>query len=333
MSEQVTTQRQPTNYEQVYEFHKMFGHPIALEPQLNIFDENPELVQFRISQIEEEFAELNTALEKKDFIECIDAICDLMYFVYGSFLAFGLNFDAYEPKPKVRNFNCPQNNIDIFKTDTSGLQTQMSMLTQALSLISLSAEEKNFAYMIKFFAKLEAVCRSIATLLGVDINVCFAEVHRSNMTKLCLTEEIATRTVADYVQKKITRDTLLEGVNDENTRAKIMEEYKAYDDPDFRYDGVKYWIVYDKATTKILKSIDFEKPRLASVIGLDLTAKQEQSADDSTDMVELGDGTDDGDDVDDTDDGDDVVDNVDNVNDINESEVLMTTNNAYTSMS
>lgn len=281
MSEQ--TLSMPTNFEQVREFHKMFNHPIASEPQLGVFDKNPALVQFRISQVEEEFAELTSAFDKKDFIECIDAICDLMYFVYGSFLVFGVDFDQYEPKPKVRNFNCPQNNTKIFKTDTSAFQTQVTMLKQALSLVTLSAEEKDFANMIKFFAKLETICRSISTLLGVDINICFAEVHRSNMTKLCLTEEIAVRTVTDYVQKKATRDSLLKETEDENERAKIMEEYKAYDDPDFKYDGTKYWIVYDKATTKILKSVDFEKPRLASVIGLDMTKHTQETQDEEKD--------------------------------------------------
>jgi hypothetical protein len=152
----------------------------------------------------------------------------------------------------------------------------VSLLKQALSLISLSSEDKDFANMIKFYAKLEAICHSIATLLGVDINLCFAEVHRSNMTKLCLTEEIAIRTVADYVLKKIIRDSLLEGIDDLEKRAKIIEDNKAYEEPSYKYDGVKYWIVYDNATTKILKSIDFEKPRLASVIGLDVIADAEE---------------------------------------------------------
>lgn len=258
----------PTNYKQVEEFHIKFNHPIALEPQVDVFDINPKLVQFRYSQVEEEFNELNTAFENKDFIECIDAICDLMYFVYGSFLAFGVNFDTYEPMPKVRDFNCAPNNLNVFTVDDSAFRTQMSLLRQALSLITLSSEEKDFANMIKFFAKLETTCRSIGTLLGVNVDACFAEVHRSNMTKLCMNEDIAIRTVEDYIQKKVKRDALLEGVSDVNQRAKIMEDNKAYEDPHYKYDGTKYWIVYDRATTKILKSIDFENPKLASIIEL-----------------------------------------------------------------
>lgn len=267
-----TEQNNPTNYEQVKEFHTMFNHPVASSPYRDVSESNPKLVEFRISQVEEEFNELVDAIKKEDFIECIDAICDLMYFVYGSFLVFGVDFDEYEYKSKVRNFGCCTNNTDVFVADKSGLQTQMAILSQALALIQLSHEEKDFDTMLKFFAKLEAVCKSIGTLLGVDVNKCFAEVHRSNMTKLCLTEDIAIQTVQTYLKAKQTRDQLLSTAETNEQKEKIMFDYKAYEDPDYKYDGSKYWIVYDKATTKILKSDGFEKPKLADVIDLDLTA-------------------------------------------------------------
>lgn len=263
-----TTEKTMTNFEQVAEFHRVFNHPIETEPQVNVFDENPKLVKFRYSQVKEEFEELIVAIEKKDFIECIDAICDLMYFVYGSFLVFGVNFDKYEPMPRVINFNCPANNVDVFNNDISALEMQISTLRQSLTLIELSEEEKDFSNLIKFYAKLETTCRSIATLLGIDVDLCFAEVHRSNMTKLCLTEDIAIKTVEDYNKKKQLRDDLLKDVTDNNVIAKIIEENKVYDLPTYKYDGTKYWIVYDKATTKILKSVGFENPQLASVINL-----------------------------------------------------------------
>ncbi len=267
----MTESNRISNFEQVREFHTMFNHPIATQPYLDVFDANPKLVEFRISQVEEEFNELKVAVDNKDFIECIDAICDLMYFVYGSFLVFGVNFDQYEPKPKIRNFGCEKNNVDVFVSDISGLQTQISILAQALAVVQLAYEEKDFDNMLKFFAKLEAVCKSIGTLLGVDVDACFAEVHRSNMTKLCLSEDIAIQTVQTYLKLKQTRDELLSSAETVEQRAKIMEEHKAYEDPTYKYDGSKYWIVYDKATTKILKSNGFEKPKLANIIGLDLT--------------------------------------------------------------
>ena len=264
-----TNSMNPTNFEQVAEFHRMFNHPIESEPQLEVFESNPQLVKFRLSQVEEEYEELIVAYNNKDFVECIDAICDLMYFVYGSFLVFGVNFDKYEPMPKVQNFNSKKLNTEIFNADANIFQTLAATLRQSLDLIKLSEEDKDFSKLIRFYAKLETICRSMGNLLGVDIDLCFAEVHRSNMTKLCLNEDIAKKTVEHYLNKKELRDKLLNDAVDEPTKLKIMEEHKVYEDPSYKYDGLKYWIVYDKATTKILKSIYFENPRLASIINFE----------------------------------------------------------------
>lgn len=234
-----------TNYQKVGEFHLVFGHPMKSEPQLTIFDDNYKLVEFRLSQIEEELNELKEAVEKEDFVECIDAVCDLMYFVYGTYHVFGVNFDDLTPKPKVRLFESPVNNTKVFENDISPFQMQISMLSQVLSLLTLSCEEHDFDSAITYLAKLEALCHTAGSLLGVNIDECFTEVHRSNMTKVCVSEEEAQETVQNY--KTDTR----------------------YAEPDYRKsETTRYWVVYDKATSKILKSVKFELPKLADVIGL-----------------------------------------------------------------
>lgn len=233
-----------TNYDQVGEFHLVFGHPINAIPQTNIFDENPKIVEFRLSQIKEELDEFNDAVKKRDYIECIDAICDLMYFVYGTFHVFGVNFDNLE-KPKYKIIDSPENNVTVFTVDRVTLNIQHSMLIQAYSLLELSCEEKNFEETCKCLVKIELLCHTMGTLYGVNIDKCFSEVHRSNMTKVCVTEEEAQLTVESY--KNDTR----------------------YSEPNYRKsETTKYWVVYDNATSKILKSVNFELPKIASVIGL-----------------------------------------------------------------
>ena len=235
-----------TNYQKVGEFHLVFGHPMNSEPQEKIFEENYKLVEFRLSQIEEELNELKEAVDKEDFIECLDAICDLMYFVYGTYHVFGVNFDTFEPKPKISTFESPINNTKLFMNDISALQRQISMLSQVLSLLTLSCEEHDFGGALTYLAKLEALCHSLGSLFGVNINDCFTEVHRSNMTKVCSTESEALETVENYK------------ANDAR-----------YAEPNYRKsDTTKYWVVYDKATSKILKSVKFELPKLANVVNL-----------------------------------------------------------------
>jgi hypothetical protein len=89
-----------------------------------------------------------------------------------------------------------------------------------------------------------STCYTISSLFRVDIDKCFDEVFRSNMTKVCSNEDEAKDTVEWYKQNE-----------------------KRYADPSYRQaSNEKYWIVFDKATSKILKSIKFELPDLMRVI-------------------------------------------------------------------
>lgn len=154
-----------TNFQKVGEFHKHFGHPSQTEPQYDIFEKNPKVVEFRQSLIDEEFEEFKDGCKQKDFIEVADALADMLVVIYGTGHAFGINLD------KV-----------------------------------------------------------------------FSEVHRSNMTKLCKSQDEAQRTVDWYKQNE-----------------------SRYKDPKYRIQG-DYWVVYDAATTKILKSINFELPNIKKVL-------------------------------------------------------------------
>jgi predicted HAD superfamily Cof-like phosphohydrolase len=258
-----------SNFEMVGIFHKEFGHPVFTEPRSNVFDEDEKLVKFRLDRIEEELNELKVAKDNDDFLEVVDAVCDTMYFIYGTFHVFGVNFDLQE-KQKTRTFDSPQNYCDIFKRDNNGLNRQITMLEQYFSLLTVSCEDKEFNDVLLYLCKMEAQCRSLGNLLGVNIDDCFAEVHRANMTKACVTEEIAQESVQDYMNKKIKRDNDVSSAETQEEKEKIMKTHAVYEDPSYRLSNLTgLWIVYDKATSKILKSIRVEKPNLAKVIDFD----------------------------------------------------------------
>jgi predicted HAD superfamily Cof-like phosphohydrolase len=56
-------------------------------------DEFP--AKLRVSLIMEEALEFNDAVENEDFVEAVDAICDLLYVTYGAAIAMGINIDPF----------------------------------------------------------------------------------------------------------------------------------------------------------------------------------------------------------------------------------------------
>lgn len=84
----------PSNFEKVLEFNKAFGVTTNKTCQLDIFDKDQKLVDYRLSLIDEEVAELHEAIKNKDFKEIIDAIADIMYVTLGAATAFGFDADT-----------------------------------------------------------------------------------------------------------------------------------------------------------------------------------------------------------------------------------------------
>lgn len=147
-----------SNFEKSVHFNKVFGVTVhnTLQPQL--FDNNPQLVQYRVNLILEEVKELQDAVKNKDMTETIDALADILFVVYGMGATMGINLDK--------------------------------------------------AYDI---------------------------VYESNMTKLCKTEQEAIDTIEWYKANE-----------------------SRYAEPTYRKsDDQQFWIVYDKATGKILKNINY----------------------------------------------------------------------------
>jgi predicted HAD superfamily Cof-like phosphohydrolase len=79
-----------TNFERVKEFMKAFGQDVPT--QLTWPDEIT--TTLRAHLIAEELHELCEAIEDNDPVEVGDAIADLLYVVYGTAVAFGMDADA-----------------------------------------------------------------------------------------------------------------------------------------------------------------------------------------------------------------------------------------------
>ena len=80
--------------QQVVEFHKAYGHPIEEEPIIKTAD--MKALWLRLDLLKEELEELDIAINERDTIEVLDALCDLQYVLDGAKLALGFHkvFDA-----------------------------------------------------------------------------------------------------------------------------------------------------------------------------------------------------------------------------------------------
>ena len=74
-------------YEAVLEFHKLIGAYIGTKPEIPSLD----IVNLRVSLIEEELGELKEALYNKDILWVADGLADLLYVVYGTAISCGID--------------------------------------------------------------------------------------------------------------------------------------------------------------------------------------------------------------------------------------------------
>ena len=145
---------------------------------------------------------------------------------------------------KLKPYTSP--NRQIFSNNHATLDAETLFLKETIDQLTSACKEKNMNSVKNSLYDIVRVCYTISTIFNVSIDDCFDEVFRSNMTKVCASEEEAKETVGWYKQNELR-----------------------YKDPSYRESsGNKYWVVYDAATSKILKSIKFELPKLAEVVGL-----------------------------------------------------------------
>lgn len=85
-----------TDFNKVVDFNLNFGVLLSpnLTPKPDIFDTDPNQVEFCLKLIREEMRELEQAVKEKDFVETVDALADIIYVVHGMSARIGVNMDA-----------------------------------------------------------------------------------------------------------------------------------------------------------------------------------------------------------------------------------------------
>lgn len=132
-------------------------------------------------------------------------------------------------------YNTPQK--DIFTRDPALVEYRLSLIREEMKELEDACKTHDLVETVDALADIIYVVQGMACSFGLDLDEAFDIVHKSNMSKVCKTEDEAKQTVEYYEKNK---DKL------------------GYDTPAYRKsEDDKYWIVYNKSTKKILKSINY----------------------------------------------------------------------------
>lgn len=78
-----------TNFDKVENFMNAFGQEVKKTPELADFN----TAELRLELICEEVQELSDALENESIVDIADALTDILYVVYGTGHAYGIDLD------------------------------------------------------------------------------------------------------------------------------------------------------------------------------------------------------------------------------------------------
>jgi predicted HAD superfamily Cof-like phosphohydrolase len=157
---------------------------------------------------------------------------------------FETTLQMFQPQPtfitnyqKVKEFHQTfQMAIDSlsFLEDEKLLNLRIALINEELDELKTAIKEKNKTEVVDALTDILYVVYGAGVSFGIDLDKSFDLVHKSNMSKVCDTEEIAKETVEWYKQNE--------------TR---------YDSPAYKKSGNKF-MVYNESTGKTLKSIHYK---------------------------------------------------------------------------
>lgn len=159
-----------THFKMVQEFHETYNLPIRTEPKIPSEEE----VILRTDLDEEEFEEFCEANEAFDIIGCADALTDMLYVAYGQGLVYGLKLDREYESPEGLTPQLPD--TDLKAACIRRLESRLEKIIDAHTTGHKQVELALKAWITEIY--------NTGRIYGIDLNKCFEEVHRSNMSKL-----------------------------------------------------------------------------------------------------------------------------------------------------
>lgn len=234
------------HYENVCELMNTAGQGVFKSISISSL-RNPKITSLRYNIILEEVKnELFKFFEHKNLIEVVDAIGDTLVVTYGAYAAFGLM--PYDKESfEYKNFDTK---------NKPSMPTRKSFYFIRKSLIksiyifkknTLDVKKEKEFNVDKIKESLDNICflmYLLSSIMHLDIDAVFSEIHNSNMSKFLKTHEDA----------KLTIDKLIKKGKFESEEELLIEQKNGL------------FVVKRKSDGKFLKGINFFEPDIKKFV-------------------------------------------------------------------
>ena len=209
-----------THFSKVSEFNTIFDVDVVPhdETPLNLnMIHNNKVATLRYDLIYEEgILELKPAFDSNNRIEIADALADLLYVCYGALYAYSFDGDLllreyapYTISPSenlnllIQNLESHSNQNNYYEPTTSYSPNDcMNRLIEMIENLKREFFTNKNIYSVKnILLRIIANTYNFAYQLNIPIDLVFDLVHRSNMSKICISEFEARLTVKTYEAK------------------------------------------------------------------------------------------------------------------------------------
>jgi predicted HAD superfamily Cof-like phosphohydrolase len=137
---------------------------------------------------------------------------------------------------------------ELFTKDPALVRLKLDLIREEVKELEDAVKDHDLRETVDALADILYVVYGAGITFGIDMDKAFDLVHQSNMSKLCPTEENAKETVQWYKEK-------------------YEKGTSPYDTPDYRRDDNSgLFIVYNKSSGKVLKSITYKPVNLDPVL-------------------------------------------------------------------
>ena len=181
-----------SNFENVKKFMEAFGQRVETKPQFP----NEKTTQLRLDLIKEELNELNQAIESKDLNEVADALTDILYVTYGAGCAYGIDLDKCFKEVQRANMSNFEDVKKFMKTfgqivrdkaqfpDEKTMLLRFDLIKEELNELDYAMKTKNLKEVADALTDILYVTYGAGCAYGINLDKCFKEVQRANMSKL-----------------------------------------------------------------------------------------------------------------------------------------------------
>lgn len=193
---------------------------------------------FRLDLIRSEMKDKNElfdSLLRDNAVGVLDGMLDVLYVTYGALATWGLGSSLDGVEDRVVDLSKPQG---VLMTYASSMNL-VDALTAMYADLEVATRHEMEKRIEDHLVEIVDTIFLYAERMNFNIKDAFAEVHASNMSKLCDTHPKAVDTVM---------------------------KYKAEDIDTYIHQAGEYYVVRRDSDDKVLKGVDFFEPNLAKFV-------------------------------------------------------------------